>query len=385
MGVNNNMKICSETQEGDNKVNYGKLWDELKSRGVPDPFEGVSSRAEWLAKRELIKDVLQKEEYGYLPAKPDSVSVKVISSDPGFCAGKAPLEMLMLKAEFGGKEFSFPFCSVVPAGKTNIPAFIHITFRKEVPDKYMPSEEICDNGFAMFSFCYNDVTADNNDFTDGLAGVLFGGRRIDERTGDECGKIAMWAWAAMRVMDYVMTVPCIDKGNVAVAGHSRLGKTALLAGAFDERFAFTFSNNSGCSGAAITRSKVGEKVKDICTRFPFWFCRNYRKYMDNEQEMPFDQHFLLSLAAPRKVYAASAEADSWADPASEYLSCAAASPVYSYWGMRGFIAADRYPEAGDIFHEGNIGYHLRKGRHYFSREDWLRDMEFIKAHMTREL
>lgn len=357
-------------------ANNDMLIEELQKRSVPDLFDGVETKEEWLEKREYVKDILQREEYGYLPPKPEKVSVEVIKRDDRFCAGKAPLETLKLEAEISGKEFSFPFYSVIPVGKTDLPAFIHINFRDDVPDKYMPSEELCDNGFAVFSFCYEDVTTDNKDFTNGLAGVIYEGR---ERGEAECGKIAMWAWAAMRVMDYVQTLPNIDKKCIAVAGHSRLGKTALVTGAFDERFAYAFSNDSGCSGAAITRDKTGERVKDICRSFPFWFCKNYEKYINNEHNMPFDQHFLISLIAPRKAYVASAVLDTWADPVSEFLSCVASSPAYSYWGLKGFIHNGEFPKAGDIYHEGNIGYHLREGKHYFSREDWLRYMEYIKT------
>jgi len=252
-----------------------------------------------------------------------------------------------------------------------------LNFRDLVPDIYYPAEEICDNGFAVLTVCYKDVTSDNGDFDDGAAGAAFGGR---ERGDADGGKIALWAWAASRVMDYAETLPQLDPARAFVAGHSRLGKTALLAGALDPRFACAVSNDSGCSGAAVSRGKQGETVKDICTRFPYWFCNNYQKYMENESALPFDQHFLVAAMAPRKVYVASAAEDLWADPASEYLACAAADEVYKKLGMTGFVRPDRLPEPGDKFHDGDIGYHLRSGQHYFSREDWLYIMEYVRKH-----
>src|SRR5690606_24717348 len=137
---------------------------------------------------------------------------------------------------------------------------------------------------------------------------------------------------------------------------SRLGKTALLAGATDERFTCVIANNSGCSGAAITRNKQGEKISDIYTNFPHWFCKNYEKYMHNEFALPFDQHFLLAAIAPRNVYVSSAVEDLWADPDSEYLSCVAASEVYEKLGIKGFIHPPRFPQVGDVFQDGKIGY-----------------------------
>ncbi|MBQ2859273.1 MAG: hypothetical protein IJE82_02830, partial [Alphaproteobacteria bacterium] len=132
------------------------------------------------------------------------------------------------------------------------PFFVHVNFRDLNPDRYMPTEELIDNGFAVLSIYYNDVATDDGDFTKGLAGVLYpDGKR---KTDTDCGKIAMWAWAAQRALDYAETIPQkLDMKRSVVCGHSRLGKTALLAGATDERFAFSYSNDSGCSGAAIAR------------------------------------------------------------------------------------------------------------------------------------
>ena len=129
-------------------------------------------------------------------------------------------------------------------------------------------------------------------------------------------------------MDYAMEEPRLDKSCAIVCGHSRLGKTALLCGATDERFAFAHSNDSGCSGAAITRGKVGERVVDITNVFPYWFCETYKQYANRESEMPFDQHWLLCANLPHKVYVASAAGDLWACPKNEYLSCVAASDYY---------------------------------------------------------
>ncbi len=329
-----------------------------------------------LKSREEMLDIMQNEVYGYIPQKPDRLEWSVKNNYIGnFCAGKATAQYVTLTAYMGEKSFSFPFMAVIPRGEGPHPFFIHINFRPNVPDRYMHTEEIVDNGFACLSFCYEDVTKDNGDFCDGLAGVLY---ENGERGLHDPGKIAMWAWAAQRVMDYAVEEPRLDKNCAIVCGHSRLGKTALLCGATDERFTFAHSNNSGCSGAAITRGKVGEKVADITKMFPFWFCENYKKYADKESEMPFEQHYLIASVAPRYAYVASAIEDSWADPASEMLACVAASGAYEELGMTGFVCEDRLPEVGDIYHEGNIGYHLRAGAHYFSREDWNKLTAFVK-------
>ena len=342
----------------------------LKDRQVPP-----------LLSREEMLDIMQREVYGYLPPKPDTLSWKIRDDFiPNFCAGKVTAQQIDLTASWGEKSFTFPFSAIIPKGEGPYPFFIHINFRPDVPDRYMPTEEITDNGFAVLSFCYNDVTSDTNDFTDGLAGILYEGR---ERGPLEAGKIAMWAWAAQRVLDYAWQERRLDKSCVTVCGHSRLGKTALLCGATDERFTFTYSNNSGCSGAAITRDKAGETVEVISHVFPHWFCTGYRRYADREHEMPFDQHYLIASVAPRFAYVASAKEDTWADPDSEMLSCVAATPAYEELGLDGFVCEDRLPHSGDRWHAGTIGYHLRAGEHYFGREDWNTVMDFIRSKMNR--
>ena len=309
-----------------------------------------------LKSREEMLKILQEEEYGFLPPAPEKLTfTREENVIPNFCAGKAPCDRITAHCRINGRDFSFPFDTVIPVKGEKLPFFIHINFRPDNPDRYMPTEELIDNGFAVFSFCYNDVTRDDGDFTDKMAGILY---PDGKRGPHDPGKIAMWAWAAQRVMDYAVTLEGkLDLTSSVVCGHSRLGKTALLCGAIDERFAYAYSNESGCSGASYTRGKRGEHVKDICDRFPFWFCENYQKYADHEDEMPFDQHYLLAAIAPRHVFIGSAEEDIWADPEAEKKSVELVRP---------------------LFPEGHIGYHVREGIHYFSRTDWLRPMAFVK-------
>jgi hypothetical protein len=176
-----------------------------------------------------------------------------------------------------------------------------------------------------------------------------------------------------------MTLDSIDHSRVTVTGHSRLGKTALLTGMLDERFYCAISNDSGCSGASIARDNDGETVKKIVDRFPYWFCENYYKYSDNEEAMPFDQHFLLAANASHRVYVASAADDAWACPKNEYLSCVAAGEYFKAEGKTGFVHPVRLPAVGENFHDGDIGYHLRPGCHYMSREDWNQFIHFANA------
>ena len=173
----------------------------------------------------------------------------------------------------------------------------------------------------------------------------------------------------------------ISAPQISIVGHSRLGKTALLAGALDHRFLCAFSNDSGCSGAALSRENTGETIRRITDRFPYWFCEEYKKYADNESALPFDQHYLLAANIPHMVYVASASLDDWACQKNEFLSCVAASEYYKAETGNGFVAPDRDVEVGDAFHVGNIGYHLRYGDHCLSRADWNYYIEFLNYHI----
>jgi hypothetical protein len=323
----------------------------------------------WHERREQILKILNEEEYGFLPEAPVELSWETTETDREFNAGKAPLRKLLLHITLAnGNKFSLPVSTVIPEVIGPVPFFVYISFGAGVPDKYLPSEEIADNGFGMISFYYEDVTPDNDNFNIGLPEAL------GYKNNNTCGKIALWAWAAIRVMDYAQSLTELDKTRAAIAGHSRLGKTALLAGAIDTRFSYVISNNSGCCGAAISRRKKGETIRCITDTFPYWFRSNFKKYADNENLMPFDQHFLLAASAPRSVYVSSASDDEWADPQAEFLSCKLAGRIWTSLGLKGFICDS---ESNKLYHGGQVAYHLRNGSHYLSREDWLLFMKFI--------
>ncbi|MGI6745077.1 MAG: hypothetical protein BWY46_01281 [Firmicutes bacterium ADurb.Bin300] len=349
----------------------------LRQRHLPDLLRFIDgekvTRENWDKRREEIIRLLSQE-YGDLPPAPVSVNF-LQKSEESFCAGKANLvETILICNLKEGGEFSFPVKSVIPVKDEKQPSFILINFHDDVPDRYLPSEELCDLGFAVHSFCYKDITSDDENYNGKLASFYCGKKENLER-----GKIALWAWAAIRVLDFVLTLPETDPEEIALIGHSRLGKTALLAGGLDTRFTTVISNNSGCSGAALSRDKEGETIKKIFNRFPYWFKSGYGEYADKEHELPFDQHFLLALCAPRKLYIASAALDSWADPLSEFLSASAATAVYELLGEKGLDSDNLPPEENVLLHEGKIGYHKRSGTHYLSRFDWNAFARFIKT------
>lgn len=332
--------------------------------------------------RAALLDTLQREVYGFTPPAPKAVHARVLLQEENAFAGKAVHSEVMLSFSTPKGTFSFPIAMSVPKAHKKPAVFLLLNFRADVPDRYYPTEEILDNGFACISLYYQDITSDDDDFACGLAGHY----TTLPRGKTSWGKLGMWAFAASRVMDFLTTCDNIDCARVIVIGHSRLGKTALWCAAQDARFAMAVSNNSGCSGAAITRGKQGERISHITQRFPYWFCEQYAAWADREEEMPFDQHFLLAAIAPRPVCVGSAAGDTWADPQAEFLCCRAASPAWEAAGSPGLIfETDSPPTAPIVLHEGCIGYHLRAGSHFLSRTDWLAYMDFAKKALPRDL
>ncbi len=342
---------------------------DILNRNVPDFFvnngKKINTVNEWESYRKSLKSLFLKEEYGFLPEKIEP-SIKTELDYVDF-AGKARCERVYFTFEKNGKSHTVKANLILPKDKENVPVFLSLNFQKEVPNKYLPVEEIIDTGFGVFAFCYEEVTADSGDFTDGLCSLF-------EKDGKcEFGKISLWAYFASACMDYLLTRPEVDKDNIAIIGHSRLGKTALLCSALDERFKLTCVNDSGCCGAALSRGKTkeNETIEKIVEVFPFWFCDNFKKYVGNEDALPFDQHMLLSLVAPRYVVVGGAKEDVWADNEGQHLSCAMAGKAWELY------------EKGSA--NKRLSYYERLGTHFLSRTDWIIYMESFKEIIKNEI
>ena len=371
---------------------------------LPDPLAGISSADQWPARRDQILQMFASEMYGKVPPQaPAEITVKHRGTRKTVLDGKAIMWQPVL--QLAGRDLHLLVFLPVEA-KQAVPAFLlynfggnHTVFADadipvtehwvRKPSDHRATDEdrgasadaysvqrVIDGGFALVTLYYGDVDPDFDDgFQNGVHAAL------DQLpAADQWGSIATWAWGLSRVLDYFETAPEIDASRVAVMGHSRLGKTSLWAGASDPRFALVISNNSGCGGAALSRRQFGETVWRINTSFPHWFCDNFLKYNNNEDALPFDQHMLLALIAPRPLYVASAQEDQWADPRGEFLSALHASPVYRLLGTEG-LPAERMP-AVDMPVQGQIGYHVRSGGHAVTDYDWQQYIAFANKHLA---
>ena len=229
-------------------------------------------------------------------------------------------------------------------------------------------------GYAVATMNYHDIYPDSPALRQYGISPLLPDYKEDSRKDDEWGSIGIWAWGYSRIADYLEKEKRIDKNCMVVLGHSRLGKTSLWAGVQDKRFKVVISNDSGCGGAALAKRVFGENVARITANFPHWFCPAFNAYSENEAALPFDQHELLALVAPRHVYVASAEDDQWADPKGEYLSAYYAGQVYQLYGMQGLTSKEQ-PAIHQPQHF-DVGYHIRAGKHDVTEYDWKCYLDF---------
>ncbi len=343
-------------------------------------------------KEEMI-ELLQHEVYGYLPENDFEMSIsneKLL--EDRFDRGNVFYSSVDLTLTNKNGSHTFTVNRLLHQDGKKHPVILYINFNK-VASYYFPIEELSESEFDIFTYYYTDITSDDGDFTTGIAPLVFPESRKNDT---DCGKIGLWAFANMRVLDYVLTLDGTDDKNIAILGHSRLGKTALFTGMMDNRFSFAFSNNSGCAGAAIARGGSGlpnsdgsfalerefrGETIDVITRvFPYWFCENYKKYAQQNYGTDFDQHYLLASIAPRNVCVNTAELDYWADQKSEQLSCIAAAEAWEKAGLDGIEECDHFLTGGEKLLKGNIGLFMAPTKHFMSRHAWQGYMEFMRIH-----
>ena len=384
---------------------------EYKVPDVLTRFNGgkIKTAKDWYRKQR--PEILQKfteEVYGKVPGVLGIHEVKVWETSPDALNGLAVRRQLSLFFKKGDKSLEVNVLMYLPKSQQRVPVFLAYNFTgnhavyndpnirlteswvnndpsvgiinnqvteqsRATASNRWPVEEIIKSGYGLVTLYYGDVDPDKDDFSDGIEPFFYQENQTHPKF-DEWGSIAAWAWGLSRVMDYLEKDDLVDAKKVAVLGHSRLGKTALWAGATDQRFALVVSNESGCGGAALSKRIFGETVQIINTSFPHWFCGNFKKYNNNEADLPIDQHMLLALIAPRPLYVASAEGDKWADPRGEFLSAKYASAVYELLGKEG-LPVKEMPEVNHPV-MGTIGYHIRSGKHDLTLYDWQQYIRF---------
>ena len=378
-------------------------YDEAKmpAYSLPPALGNVKRAAEWPARRAELYGIFEREMFGRLGGKLASTIYEPTSGPSPALAGAAVRKEVSIL--FTGKKDGPRMNLLIylpPNANGPVPVFLGLNFQgnhtvandpavKAVTDKARGAQEsrwvveqVLKRGYATITAHYEDLDPDFDDgFQNGVQPLFYKPGQT-RPAADEWGAIGAWAWGLSRAMDYIETDKTLDAKRVVLHGHSRIGKAALWAGASDPRFAIVVSNDSGAGGAALSKRIYGETVGDLNTRFPHWFAKNYAKYSGHEDTMPFDQHMLMALMAPRPLYACSAQEDQWADPKGEFLSLVHADPVYKLLGTPGLPSHEFPPLHTPLM--GTLGYHIRAGKHDVTEYDWQRWMDFVDKHFGRK-
>lgn len=327
------------------------------SRAFPDPFlreddTRVQTPEEWRAHRAYLIERILYWEYGHMPPAPENLRATEETTET-VCDGRGTLRRATLV--MGPEEKVRVRCAVfLPCGTAG-PAPVVLALEPVWDESLLPVARLhLERGYGFAGFDKHDLDADSADRTDGVHPLY-----------PECdwATLAAWAWGCMRVMDYLATLEGVDAAKVALTGHSRAGKTALLAGALDERFALVAPHASGAGGAGAYRvmGRGSETLRMITlpSRFHYWFQPRLALFADRENRLPFDQHFLKALVAPRALLCIEGQDDLWANPLGSQMTTQAAQPVFEFLG-----APDRN------------ALHIRPGGHDTTMEDWAVLLDF---------
>lgn len=396
--------------------------DELPAvKQLPDPMvmfngEKVASKDDWFNKRRPeLKRLFQHYMYGFMPPAPEKIDFRVQRVDEKYFGGKATKKEVTIRYGPAGAP-PIQLLMVVPnEGNRPAPVVLGLNFCGNhtllddpdiaLPQVWMPNrcpgcqnnkatdagrgarqgrfefEYAVDRGYAVATFYHGDIDPDVNDFDNGVHPHY---RKQGEGQGPhDWACIAAWAWGLSRAVDYLQRDEAIDNNRIAVYGHSRNGKTALVCGAFDERVDLVIPHQAGCGGSSPSRSPVGEQVRQINKSFPHWFCGEFHQFNEQVERLPFDQHSLIALCAPRPVLLTNAVKDQWADPSGQFEALQAAEAVYRFVGAPGGLKAQKQPPLGKPV-LSHLGYYIREGGHSVTRDDWKVFLDFADARFGKQ-
>jgi len=385
----------------------------------------VAKPSDWPRRRREILEIFAREMYGQEPPQPEALVTELVDEKMGALAGYAVRSQykMWFKADRTGPCLNWLLIRPRHA-KGPVPVVLFLNYHGNhelLPDADIPVTEawlrndnqikghhaddsirgrLCDpnsdttlpvgillaRGYAIMSACYGEISPDPDwgeteekwfQKTFSYTGVfgLWGPR--DESRTDNITALGAWAWALSRGLDLAERIPELDASRAVVTGCSRLGKSALLAAARDERFAVCVPNQCGGGGVCLAKRDYGECVGTEVRMFTHWYCRAYDKYARNPvATLPFDQHLLVAAIAPRRVLVEGFDTSKWMDTEGEYLACRAAAPVWEFLG-RGGMPGSAYPDNYDTSCIGeNIGYVRRSEEHGIAPCDWQWMLDF---------
>ncbi|AQR74744.1 S9 family peptidase [Sphingomonas sp. LM7] len=362
-------------------------------RPVPD------ARTWWRQRRPEIVALFDREVYGRVPATAPAIRWRVDrearAEEGGVKVVKRWLTGVADNRAAPGARAEIALRYTLPAGARRVPLILSFGFPEgfrfpgppRAPDPGPPfAEQLLKRGFGYAVVVANSVQADNGGaLGDGVIGISLRGR---PRAPEDWGVLRAWAWGASRAYDVLARDRAIDSKRIGIEGLSRYGKAALVAMAYDQRFAIGFIGSSGAGGAALYRRNFGERIGNLAASGEYhWFAGNFLRYAGplTEQDLPIDAHMLIALAAPRPIFigAGTVETgDGWVDPRGSFLAAAAASPAWALLGRKGLTATE-FPEVLTPVTGGQVGFRQHRAGHD-NRDNWPAFIAFASSHLSRQ-
>ena len=306
---------------------------------------------------------LLREIYGEFPLRPVHLDYENVYFNENYAAGKAVFIEKKLILDLSEKNSELVVKMIMPKDDLPCPTIIYLSDEKHIPNKFLPVEEIIDRGYGIISICADDIAENNGNFKTKIASKIARSRKKK----DAAGKIAIWAWALMRAVDFSCESAEINKTKIILSAHGIYARAAMLAAALDERVNYVIANGLGCYPPLYSEKnhKTACGMKD----YPYLYCPSFV----NE---PFgDEYYaLLEGCCNTKILIGEAEDGYGCDPLIE-LSYVSSALVES--GYDKIDIPKEIPTAPFQINAGNISYHLRSGTDYFSREDWNIYLDFI--------
>ncbi|GAB3247586.1 acetylxylan esterase [Larkinella harenae] len=358
---------------------------------LPDPLvlkngKTVKNAATWWKQRrpEILQEY-ETEVFGKTPTNTPKVTFEVTATDPGALNGKAIKKTIIGhidNSRFPAAKPGITITLYLPANASGpVPLMVVATTNFNFPTPAGPTalDMVLSTGWAYARVNTGDIQMDSGaGLHEGIIGLVNEGK---DRQPNEWGVLSAWCWGLSRALDYFETDKAIDSKKIGIQGHSRWGKTALLAGALDSRWAIVFSSCSGSLGASLEKRNFGETIDNVAGSGEYhWMAGNFLKYGGNWQAMPVDAHDLIALVSPRPIFITGGTQDQWADPHGEFLACVAASPVYELLGKKG-VGTKQMPAPDVSLIHGDLAFRNHEGGHT-DLPDWPVFLEFAKKYFN---
>jgi hypothetical protein len=392
------------------KTGHVSNYDEAKVSPytLPDPLVAsdgrrVGAARAWRERRrpEIVR-LYETEIYGRVPANAPKVTWEVTGTDRTARGGNAVMKRVVGRIGDAADGPRVNLTMYTPAKATGpVPLILLVNFgggagaraavppaagTPPVPGGGVPragdppvATEILERGWGYATVGYQDIQPDRaNSWSQGVIGLTLQTGQT-QPAPDEWGTISAWAWGISRIVDYFETDPSVNPKQIAIQGHSRLGKTVLWAAAKDERIAAVFSSCAGEMGSALARRDWGETVDDMAQNFGWQFAGNFQKWSGRWKDMPVDAHMVIALSAPRPVFITGGTTDQWADPVGEFLAIVAAGPVYRLLGKQD-LGVTALPPLDTPVTSGDLGWHYHTGGHTATLADWTAFLQFLSKY-----